>query len=258
MRGGSIALVALLGCREAYSGDGDADDDAGSEGESDGDGDADADGDGEETVTLRGTVLEIALGQGESVPLEGVKVSLLDEPQVSAVTAADGTYELGGVPAGGVRWLITSDSASYYGAIRGADVGYADLEEIDLPHVRVEDIAMAIATLQMQDSTVEHDETRGAIWTASDTAGTLVDLDPMPESGNWFSLDVWFAAKLGDNRIDYAGYWDFVTYFNLAPGEAGAYAIVPDHDGEQACVAPLAEPPVLARHISYAQILCGG
>lgn len=203
------------------------------------------------TVTVRGH-LSTTAGLVQAMP--GIKVELLDDPDVFAITNDAGEFEIDGVPAGGPRYFSMPPTSEYIGGLVGVDVQYADVADVLMPRVGRLDIASLVDDLQMQDSTVEYDTEGGALLVSSTHTDTRITLDPMPPPGNVYALDASGAPVLDATSSQF---WllPVVVYFNLEPGPPGSVEVSASHT-TASCTVPLAEVPIVADTLSLLSATC--
>lgn len=204
------------------------------------------------TVAVRG---RLSTGIGGMVPTPGIKIELVDAPEVFAITDDQGAFELVGVPAGGPRFFKTPPTSQHVGGIVGVDVQFADVEDVLLPRVSRLDVAGVVEALEKQDSSIEYDTMGGALLVTSNRVDTRITLDPMPAPGNFYALDSSGSPLLDANASQY---WllPVVVYFNLDEAGTGELTVSADHT-MFACTVPLAEVPIVADHLSLLGATCG-
>jgi hypothetical protein len=203
------------------------------------------------TVAVRG---RLSTGIGGVVATPGIKIELVDAPDVFAITDDQGAFELIGVPAGGPRFFKTPPTSEHVGGIVGVDVQFADVEGVLLPRASRLDVAGVVDALEMQDSSIEYDTQGGALLVTSTRTDTRITLDPMPAPGNFYALDAGGAPLLDATA---STYWllPVVVYFNLAEADTGELVVSASHT-MFACTVPLAEVPIVADHLSLLSATC--
>lgn len=203
-----------------------------------------------ETVTVRGVVTSSFV---DSTAVPGVKVELVGDPSVSAITGADGRFELPGVPAGTPAFVATSASSTYVGTVLGIDLMFADVE-ITVPQYTRAEAMSAQASLMAQGDAEPYDPARGAIFAVSTHANTSIELNPMPPNGTYYSLDTGGMAVL-DSNVPTFVLAPAVVFYNLPPGPPGMVEVSASHP-QRTCTVPLSEPPVLPDHATFVSVGC--
>lgn len=206
----------------------------------------------EMTVSVSGTVLASWLPPGDT-PVEGTLVELLGDAEVSAVTDAEGSFTIEGVPAGEVSYFSVAPSATYLGTVVGVDVPFVDVTELKLARFDRIDMEGHVQALQAMDPSVMYDDTRGTAFVASNRPNTEIQMQPMPAPNQHYALDMGGAVVLGATASEF--FVPVVLFFNLDVAAAGEIEISATHP-MGACSVPLPSPPILADHISYVGVAC--
>lgn len=203
------------------------------------------------TVTVRGKLID-ALGL--TMATEGIKIELVDDPDVFTLSDADGAFALSGVPAGGPSFLASPPTTEFIGGIVGVDAQFADVEGLTLPRLSKLQIEGIVDALKAQDPNVDYDASKGALYVTSTHTDTTITIEPMPVAGNFYALDFFGSPILDQTASQYL--LPSVVFFNLPPGAAGSLEITAMH-ATVSCAVPLASPPILAGHVALSSAKCG-
>jgi hypothetical protein len=208
------------------------------------------------TVMLSGTVGSTALSTNQGA-LEGVKVSVIGQPSLQAITDVDGNFAIEYVPAGQVLFLAAEGSAEYFGTVVGVDVRYSDVTDIAIGQLSMLQIEMQLEALRQSDPNVAFDPELGHIGAIANAGGlgATASLSPLPPDSIAYALGENAAPGLGSTQF---GYWLFplVAFLNLPPQSSGEYTLSAEHP-MKACAVAFTNPPTVSRHLTVVSVDCG-
>jgi hypothetical protein len=243
------------GGNEQGDGDGDGDGEPG-------DGDGDGDGDPLPTeIIVGGEVKDFFTMMG----IEGTNISVKDMPGFAAVSAAEGVWEIAGLPPSTeVFFLLDGNESTYWGGIRPAMLPANDIDDLQLGQISNELIDLQLGYLQQVDPNVMADETKGVIivrllqqTAATEGIGATVSMEPEPEVGTFYSADgTMMNAPILNNTIINSSVLPFWVAFNIEPDDiGGAVSIEVDHE-TRVCTVLHPVFPTRARYVTLVDVDC--
>lgn len=208
---------------------------------------------GPTTLSVSGEVKDFF----EMGPIGYAQMSLLDEPDTATVANPDGTYIIEDLQPGSFHRIRLDKNADYWGAIVPVALENESIEEFDLSQVSEEVIALQAEALVQQDPTVTVDPESAVLLIAinqNTATGATVTLDPPPPENTYYAPDANGVPVLNSNIIDW-GLFPVAIFFNVVPGDAGAYTVTVTHPDRE-CVVQDPMPPTEAHFVNLIYVDC--
>lgn len=184
-------------------------------------------------------------------------ISVYDMPGVSTISETEGVYEIGPLPLDPPPIFVVDPNDTYFGSVRPVGPDETDTpDDIRLAQVGRMFIDMQIGYLQDQ-MPAEPDLQQSIILVRllhAQALGTVIEMDPPPEAGTYFSPDGNGLPVLDSNEIQF-GLIPVVVYFNVTPADPGTYTFTATHP-ERECTVVRPDFPTLGEHITLVDVSC--
>ncbi len=200
------------------------------------------------------------------VPVEAAELSVYGMDDVTAVSAADGSFTFEGMEPDTPISLVLApidgggDDLDYAGSVIPERTGTADRMDVDAPMVQLEFIRSQIGTLEPQNpEPVDLDQAIIIVLAPSEAvmAGPVaIDMEPPPAAGTFYAADAGGSPVLDSSEIGFATV-PAAVFFNVGDTDPGDISVTATHDsGLLDCIVDHEQWPTLGRHITIVTVSC--
>jgi hypothetical protein len=202
-------------------------------------------------VTVSGVLQDIQLSAG----IGDAEISLHGVPGFETVSAADGSYALGGLTPGDEIFVKVEPSSNYLGSIVPLTVPESD-EEQRLVQISNMTYDMQIEILQpmMPAMPIEGTSIIIAMVRQPTATGAVIDVQPAPAADTFYAPDANGVPVLGQNVAEFS-FLPVVIYFNVAAEDPSSLTITATHP-ERECSIVHPSFPTLPDHVTLVDVDC--